>query len=371
LGCSRGEAVSAPADGDGEAGAGPETPVIGAAGTTTGASGVGAVGGGGGSDDEGSAGQVGAGTSDQPRYFAQGIAYEFDHFVAVGVRERGSESAGVVLTSSDGEKWHEAVVEDDAWFRDLVSGNGRLVAIGSRVDLASGVRALSSLDGTSWEGTWVGGVEIGRFGLKAAFGNDLFVVAANHTHLRSADGLSWKQSAPGPSYGGRVAFANGSFVSSTLSETIFVSDGTSEWQSADVTQAAGLPAGYVVDMSVLGGKFAAIVEHDCCAGELPELIRWSTATSENGLAWTKVKEDLEERPPTVVLETEDVCVACLPYDAILSGPDCESLEEVFRFPDLNFQAAVHANGIYLVAGGWDLFRSVDGVNWDAATYRVE
>jgi len=129
------------------------------------------------------------------------IAFVNDRFVACG-------EAGTVCASVDGTNWTTHLISDGVNLGAIAYGNGRYVV--------AGVEAIyASSDLESW--TYRGGTNVNWTAL--AFGNGMFVSAGIVLYgrsgvpaLRSFDGFTWETASKYPAFIADIAFGRGTFV---------------------------------------------------------------------------------------------------------------------------------------------------------------
>jgi hypothetical protein len=100
--------------------------------------------------------------------------------VAVGHTYGGAAVEGVIAVTADGKTWNE-VMHGGGGFNRVAFGNGVFVAAGESGHLAS------STDGTNWTNNTVTGKEV-------AFVNSEFLLSSGTSVLRSTDGIGWSAS---------------------------------------------------------------------------------------------------------------------------------------------------------------------------------
>jgi hypothetical protein len=145
---------------------------------------------------------------------------------------------GSIYSSSDGEEWilRKAGAENSV-LSDVVFGNGAFVAVGRQNWRAL---VLTSLNGENWELAPQPPDEADNQGGGAAFGNGVFIVAAEYDNFalrggriwRSLDGYHWENRyLPGATLND-VAFGNGSFIVVGSDGAAFVSTDGEAWTKA-------------------------------------------------------------------------------------------------------------------------------------------
>jgi len=145
-------------------------------------------------------------------------------FVVVG-------EGGVILTSTNGQSWTRRSSGTTDFLYDVNFGNGKFIAISDTGTV------VSSTNGVTWSSSSGGPQD--AYGV--AYGNSKFVAVGGvyscpffcyyySVTYASADGVTWAQSTPGPSYLlSDVAFGNGKFVAVGDGGTILTSINGTSW----------------------------------------------------------------------------------------------------------------------------------------------
>jgi hypothetical protein len=126
-------------------------------------------------------------SEDNTNLWLRGVAYGAGHYVLAGMRFGGGD--GVILHSSDAERWEEISVNTGApsGLADVVFANGRFFALSTFRTL------LSSTDGLTWATVDLATTVMP---LDVAFGQGQFLLVGSGDVQRSADGLHWQPSSP-------------------------------------------------------------------------------------------------------------------------------------------------------------------------------
>jgi hypothetical protein len=333
-------------------------------GGTAGTSGTsGTAGTGGVSGTGGTAGDAGSGGFETGPWI-HGLAEGDGSIVATaleGVPDDPNVGRGVIFHSSDGLEWSRVATDLPFVPYAVAYGNGRFVALATRYerDFYSAA-AYWSDDGITWTAADIPATQCGS---RLAFGNGFFLGICDGGHLRSADGTSWENVGPAPEYasGGGVEFANGTFVSFPASATnVWVGDGDA-FESVDAT---GDRLFFLAALRAVNDVFLGKSMYMCCAGEQPQLNRWSRLTSNDGSTWTH-GEELSSEPPEIVFDDGTLCIGFLGM-SVLTGATCDALDRTqpVSFPPV---AAVKSGDRYFVAGGLygesGIIASTDGATW--------
>ena len=280
--------------------------------------------------------------------------------------------ARTTISCDGGQSWINERSDDDAlvcWVPpnnepdcDHHPGAGRGVAIGNGWIVATfgwgppgGVRR--SQDGVSWEtvieGTTFGGV---------AYGNGVFMAAANEPRRSLDDGASWETLAPiglGVNIR-RFAFVDhdgGKFVISGDNATVAISsDGGDSWQLP--TLPAGCGANIQTDGGIAAGNGTLLI----LGGD------GIACSSTDGVNWTS--SNLNSNIGSALVFNGSEFMAWNNGTAF-SSPDGQAWTETPMNQNYNIGPAAYGNGAYVaVRGGWqtwytdqEFYRSDDGINW--------
>jgi hypothetical protein len=198
-----------------------------------------------------------------------GVAWLDGEFVVAG-------GNGLRVHSEDlGETWLDPVGYQAIHYRDVVSGEGVVVAVGHTYneDPDVGIIAITR-DGRSWE-------EVGRSGDNfgnVAYGNGVFVAAGNNGRVStSEDGTDWQDAVVG-SGGNGVVFANAQFVLSSSGQ-VYVSPDGAAWVAVEGASAS--VAGYIEGL-YLGLDWPARIR----ASE--DMVNWNVVFEPEGSGFTRI-----------------------------------------------------------------------------------
>lgn len=319
-----------------------------------GGAGGGAVGG------QSGTGGGGTGGAAQTTVELTGLAYGNGTFVAVGAEfQINSLWTGVIYTSADGAAWTRVAGGLSGQPHDVKFGNGKFVAIATAFSDSgpSPPKALVSDDGRTWTTNDLPQQLVAQ---RIAFGAGTFVTAAERSHLRSTDGMTWTEFGPAALsyFASTVDFGAGHFVSWTKWEKdVDVYDGN-EWSSSTLSS-----TNYALnDLRVVNDRFVGVTRYDCCLGEQPSAIRWGLVSSADGSTWAVEQTELTVPPPQIVYDSATLCIAFRDFD-LLSGPTCSSLAVTYHDNNLMPEAFLSVGGVFVVSGMAGILSSSDGRVW--------
>ena len=317
------------------------------------------------------------------------IAAEFadDRFVVVGQHNPHEALSGptAIYTSTDGDAWQEAVLEDGDEFvslNDVTWGNGRWVAVGSSFfsfeaqeegyPEEAGLVAYSD-DGLEWS---VGGEEVDPHISSVAYGNGLFVaVARMGDFYSSTDGESWLpadvEEIEQLYDRSNVTFGAGSFVSPLTLEgepAVATSIDGQAWTIHNV----GLDWGNrLSNLRYLDGEFVATVaSYQFCEGSCPET-QVRAAHSDDGIEWVVVTSDSEHGYSLSSISFGDGIYVAEAEDKLVVSSDLEIWDVTKkRGAGDHFYDVSYGANRFVVAGEDGIWTSADGESW-ARTFDYE